>query len=265
MRVLECKNLHLRAGARALLQDISFTVDSGEILGVAGRNGAGKTSLLRVAAGEARGDSGSLRFRGQALATTAPRERARHLAILPQGSSLQFNYSVREVIGLGRIPHGGRDDDAIVDRLIAQCDLDAQADQSYLTLSGGERQRTQLARVLAQLQPDRGADLSGQLLLLDEPTSALDIPHQERFLTLFRTLRERGCAIVLVLHDISLLSRCADRLLLLQGGRTLAIGPARELLTDHQLSALYDYPLHVMPLPQGSGVQVARLPHEHAG
>jgi iron complex transport system ATP-binding protein len=183
--------------------------------------------------------------------------------VLPQGSSLQFDYSVREVIRLGRIPHGRRNDDAIIDSLITQCDLDAQADQSYLTLSGGERQRAQLARVLAQLQADERADLSGQLLLLDEPTSALDIPHQERFLTLFRSLRDRGCAIMLVLHDISLLSRCADRLLFLQDGSTLALGPAQELLTADMLSTLYDYPLQVMPLPQGSGIQVARLPREH--
>lgn len=265
MHVLECEAVGLRAGKRQLLRDVSFTLHSGEILGVAGRNGAGKSSLLRVVGGETDSADGAVRLRGRVLATIPPRERARQLAILPQSSSLQFDYSVRELISLGRIPHGGQDDTEVVHRLIEQCDLGEHADQSYLTLSGGERQRAQLARVLAQLQPGGDeADLRGQVLLLDEPTNALDIPHQERFLALFRALRERGCAILMVLHDISLLSRCADRLLFLHDGQQMALGDAGSLLNEAQLSALYDYPLQVLPLPQGHGIQITPLAHAPA-
>jgi iron complex transport system ATP-binding protein len=263
MPVLECDKVGLRAGSRQLLRDVSFSLESGEILGVAGRNGAGKSSLLRIAGGETLSTSGSVRLHGRALAEVPPRERARQLAILPQSSSLQFDYSVRELVSLGRIPHGSRDDIEIVRRLIEQCELSDHADQSYLTLSGGERQRAQLARVLAQLLP-RGAngDLRGQLLLLDEPTNALDLPHQEHFLAMLLALRERGCAILLVLHDISLLSRCADRLLFLHDGGQMALGTTDALLNETQLSALYDYPLQVLPLAQDRGIQIA--PHPHA-
>ena len=129
---------------------------------------------------------GDVRLRGKPLHSIAPRERARHLAMLPQSSSLQFDYRVRDVVALGRIPHSGRNDETVIDSVLEECDLRDQATQSYLTLSGGERQRVQLARVLAQLLPGaQEADLSGQLLLLDEPTNAMDIPHQERFLALF--------------------------------------------------------------------------------
>jgi len=261
MQVLQCDQVGLEVRGHRLLQGISFALDSGEVLGIAGRNGAGKSSLLRAVSGEARRMQGSVSLRGQPLHGVAPRERARHLAMLPQSSSLQFDYRVRDIVALGRIPHAARNDESVIDRVLDECDLRDQAAQSYLTLSGGERQRVQLARVLAQLLPGaEEADLSGQLLLLDEPTNAMDIPHQEHFLALFSALRARGCAILLVLHDLNLLARCADRLLFLRDGEQLALGSTAEMLTEKRISELYDYPLCVWETP-GGGTHISPQPH----
>ncbi len=244
--LLEFRAAGLFRGQSQLLKDLSFTLASGEILGIAGSNGAGKSSLLKLACSEHVPSDGHVLFQGQPVGQIDPRLRAQQMAVLAQNFSLQFDFSVRQLVTLGRSPHRdiGSTGEEMVERAITDCDLERLRDRSYLTLSGGERQRVQLARVLAQLyaQPQDG-DLSGQLLILDEPTSATDIRHQERFLSLFRHLRDRGCSILLVMHDINLLSRCSDRLLLLRSGQIQALGATAELLTEAHLSRLFDYPL----------------------
>lgn len=174
---------------------------------------------------------------------------------MPQQSSLQFELTVRQVVDLGRAPYGDRAArrEALVEEALADCDLGALAERSYLNLSGGEKQRVHLARVLTQLRPDKpDAPLQGQVLLLDEPTSAMDIPHQESCLALLRRLRDQGCAIALVMHDINRLLRECDRLLLLKGGAIHAVGETKSLLNAEALSALFDYPLAVSPVNGGA-------------
>ncbi|WOJ96198.1 heme ABC transporter ATP-binding protein [Congregibacter brevis] len=247
--VLEMQQASLRLAADTVLDNLSFTVASGEILGIAGSNGAGKSSLLRLSCCEHSPSSGRVIFGDEDLASMAPKKRARRMAVLPQAMSLQFDFTVRQVVALGRSPHGdlGGNGEEVIERTMDTCQIRALSDRSYQSLSGGEKQRTQLARVLTQLLPsDRQEDLAGQLLILDEPTSALDVRYQESFLRIIRNLRDRGCAVLLVMHDINLLSRCADKLMLLKSGKILSIGSTKEQLNNASLSEVFSFPIKTM-------------------
>jgi iron complex transport system ATP-binding protein len=245
--LLQFRRVSLTLKTASILTDLDFGLQHAEILGVAGSNGAGKSSLLRLACGEHTPSRGEVLFQSRSLPGLDPRWRARHIAVLGQHFGLQFDFSVDQLVTLGRSPHqdlGSTASRQVIESAIEDCDLLALRERSYLTLSGGERQRVQLARVLAQLYDRAGkSDLTGQLLILDEPTAAMDIRHQERCLALLRHLRDRGCSILVVMHDINLLSRCADRLLFLRNGRLQAQGSVEELLSEERMSALFDYPL----------------------
>lgn len=249
--LLQFRDVSLTLTAATILSDLHFSLGNAEILGVAGSNGAGKSSLLRLASGEHAPTRGEVLFESRSLTQLDPPWRARRIAVLGQHFGLQFDFNVNQLVTLGRSPHrdiGSPASGQVIERAIADCDLGPLRERSYLTLSGGERQRVQLARVLTQLYARPGeCDLTGHLLILDEPTSAMDIRHQERCLTLLKELRDRGCSILLVMHDINLLSRCADRLLFLRDGRQLAQGTVDDLLTEAHISALFDYPLKLTP------------------
>ena len=214
-----------------LLRDINFTVEAGSILALAGPNGAGKSSLLRLLSGDIRRADGDITFRERPLAEWPLEERAQSLAVLPQLSLLNFPYTVEEVILLGRIPHksGHRRDAEILQSMLQLTDTESLRDRLYTQLSGGEKQRTQLARVFAQIWEDDS--LEGNLLLLDEPTSALDMAHQQQMLANVRLLAQRGCAVVLVIHDLNLAASIADQVLVLDRGQQVALGTPEEVLT----------------------------------
>lgn len=258
------RNAGLCFSASTLLSDISFVLTPGEIIGIAGSNGAGKSSLLRLACAEYAPSSGSVCFDGDEIESIEPRTRAQRMAVLPQSMGLQFDFTVRQVVDLGRSPHGdlGGVGSQVVDQVLESCELTSLAGRSYPSLSGGEKQRTQFARVLAQLLPDTSPrELHGQVLILDEPTSAMDIRHQERFLLLLAKLRDRGCAVLLVMHDINLLSRCANRLLYLKNGHMLSLGPTAEQLNEQALSELFEYPLRIRSMTDGETPFVYPAPH----
>ncbi|WOJ93826.1 ATP-binding cassette domain-containing protein [Congregibacter variabilis] len=253
--LLDVHNAGLRFAASTLLSEISFSLGSGEVIGIAGSNGAGKSSLLRLACAEYSCSSGSVSLDGTDIGSIEPRTRAKRIAVLPQSMGLQFDFTVRQVSELGRSPHGdlGGAGSQVVDQVLDSCELTSLAHRLYPSLSGGEKQRTQFARVLAQLLPKAcSSDLSGQILILDEPTSAMDVRHQERFLRLVAKLRDLGCAVLLVMHDINLLSRCSDRLLYLKHGRMLSLGPTAEQLNEQALSELYEYPLRIRSMSDGT-------------
>ena len=220
----------VRIGHATLLEGVTLDVRPGEVLAVVGANGAGKTTALRVLAGELRPHAGAARLDGAPLAALDGRALAVRRAVLPQASALPFDFAVLEVVLLGRTPHrAGRDADLeAAHRAMRTAGVAALADRRYPTLSGGEQQRVHLARALAQLDaPGDGA----RYLLLDEPTSALDIAHQHAVL---RTARQRAAAgdgVVAVLHDLNHAAQYADRVAVLAGGRLVACGPPRDVLT----------------------------------
>ncbi|HWD31301.1 MAG TPA: heme ABC transporter ATP-binding protein [Pseudomonas sp.] len=255
--MLEADNLLVRRGQRTVLANIGLQLHPGQVLGVLGPNGAGKSTLLAALCGELPITEGHVSLDQRALADWPGQERAKRLAVLPQSSSLNFAFSVNEVVGMGRLPHAtGRVRDAeIVSEALAAADAMHLAERSYLALSGGERQRVHLARVLAQLWP--GAE--GQTLLLDEPTSMLDPLHQHTILQAVRDFAERGAAVLVILHDLNLAARYCDQLLLLQDGLPHAYGPPAEVLTADALAAVYGLQVLIHQHPErGHPLIIAR-------
>ena len=235
------------------LRDIDLVLREGEVLGVLGPNGAGKSSLFGVLSGELTATTGIVQLEGQALSAWTGRERAQRMTVLPQTSTLEFDFIVRQVVGFGRLPHasGAQADAQIVDEVLKRGALQHLSERAYTQLSGGERQRVQLARALAQLWPAA----PGKTLLLDEPTAALDPRHQHATLQQVRQLAADGASVALVLHDLNLASRYCDRLLLLAEGRIRALGTPTEVLQPQLLQEVFglevlihDHPVDGYPL-----------------
>ncbi|QXH63994.1 heme ABC transporter ATP-binding protein [Pseudomonas azerbaijanorientalis] len=255
--MLRANNLLVRRGNRTVLADIDIQLRPGEVLGVLGPNGAGKSTLLGALCGELPTSEGRVSLDERPLADWPGQERARRLAVLPQSSSLNFAFSVNEVVGMGRLPHasGRVRDGEIVAEALSAADALHLAGRSYLALSGGERQRVHLARVLAQLWP--GAE--GQTLLLDEPTSMLDPLHQHTILQAVRDFAERGAAVLVILHDLNLAARYCDQLLLLQQGLPHAYGPPAQVLTAEALATVYGLEVLIHQHPErGHPLIIAR-------
>lgn len=255
--MLRTQNLQVRRGRNVVLTDITFELNPGEILGVLGPNGAGKSTLLGALCGELRADQGSVWLDDRPLSGWPGALRAQRLAVLPQVSTLDFAFRVEEVVGMGRLPHQSgrlRDEEIIAEALLA-ADAGHLSGRSYLALSGGERQRVHLARVLAQLWPGE----AGQTLLLDEPTSMLDPLHQHTTLQAVRTFADRGAAVLVILHDLNLAARYCDRLLLLEGGRPVALDTPVQVLRPEPLKAVFGLDVLVQQHPErGHPLIIAR-------
>jgi iron complex transport system ATP-binding protein len=234
--LLQAEGLVVAHGAMHALDGVDLTLDAGEILGVLGPNGSGKSTLLRVLLGAQRPDAGVVWLHGAALALMPARTRARTLTMVAHTRPPDFALTVRDVVGLGRIPHEGflgapRPRDAeIVARALAQTDITALADRSVATLSSGELQRVHLARAFAQ---------EARLLLLDEPTANLDPLHQLTAMRMLRGFAGQGGAAIVVLHDLTLAARTCDRLLVLERGRVRAQGPAGVALSEALLADVF--------------------------
>jgi iron complex transport system ATP-binding protein len=236
-----------RAG-RTVLEEVSFAVPTGEMLGIIGPNGAGKSTLLRCLAGIARPTGGRVNLFGSGLLGISRQDIARLIAYVPQDLSMPFSFSVRDVVLMGRFPHRsahrwglpGWDRSEDYDRAaqaLSDLELIDLADRLLDELSAGERQRAYLARALAQ---------ESRILLLDEPTAFLDLHHQLEICRILRRIRrDKQLTIVMVSHDLNLAGQYCDRLLLLAGGR--AVGPERpvSVLQATTLTAAYGCPVLV--------------------
>ncbi|MFF2820144.1 heme ABC transporter ATP-binding protein [Kitasatospora cineracea] len=244
--LLEAEGIGFATGGRELLADVDLTVRAGEILALLGPNGAGKSTLLSVLAGDRRPARGEVRIDGRPLAAHKPLELARRRALLPQTHEVSFPFPAAEVVRMGRAPWSGRctpaEDEAAVTAAMAATDCAHLAGRPFTALSGGERARVALARILAQ---------DTALLLLDEPTAALDLRHQELVLRIARERADAGHGVVVVLHDLTLAAAHADRIALLDAGRTVAVGPTGEILDADLLSRIYRHPVEVLAHPRG--------------
>ncbi|ASP33321.1 ABC transporter ATP-binding protein [Labrenzia sp. VG12] len=234
---------------RRLLSDVSFELAAGKVLGIAGANGAGKSTLLRLLYRFHRPVSGSVHLNGRDIWSLSARESARQIAAVLQEQPTDFALSVREIVALGRRPHGsgfaggGRHDADIIDGALDRMGLFSLAGRSFGTLSGGERQRVMVARALAQ-EP--------QLLILDEPTNHLDIRHQLEIVALISSL---NITIVTSLHDLNMASQVCDQVLLLHQGNQIAHGAPEEVLTPGHIE--HAYAVRVLQQELGPG----RNPH----
>ncbi len=249
MTMLTADKLSLRVADRLLLDDVSLSLEPGSVLAVLGENGAGKTSLLRMLAGELQPDGGAVELLGKPLSQWSAETRAQKLAVLPQQSTLNFPFSVEEVVALGRYPHatGAERDRQIVSESLAAVDITHLQQRCYTRLSGGEKQRVHLARVLAQVWQEDGD--AARFLLLDEPTAALDLAHQHSVLKVARSVARQGVGVLVILHDLNLAAHYADQLLLLKQGRLLASGAPRHVLNEENIRRCFGVTVTVMDHP----------------
>lgn len=239
--LLSVGDLDVNIGSVRVAAGLGFDLAAGERLAILGRNGTGKTTLLSTLAGLRKAEAGSVSLCGQSYETLGPRRAAQLRGLLPQGHLDAFQSTVLETALIGRHPHvgrwawEGRGDERIAREALAAVDLAGLGGREVHTLSGGERQRLAIAALLAQ-QP--------RLYLLDEPLAHLDLNHQIAVLELLsRRARADGVGIVMVLHDINLALRYADRALLLFGESRTLEGPVAAVLTAESLSRLYGHPL----------------------
>ncbi len=214
--------------------DISLNVTAGELVGIIGANGAGKSSLLKLLTGLQAPDSGMARLDGEALALLTPQQRARRLGYLEQRPILHWPLSVQQVVTLARLPHGDGDIAAglqAVNAALATTGMQTFASRSFDSLSEGEKMRVHIARLLAG-QP--------RVLVADEPTAALDPARQLEVMEILRQQARAGSAVVVTLHELTLAARYCDRLVLLQQGRVLATGTSANVLTPALLAQAYE-------------------------
>jgi iron complex transport system ATP-binding protein len=233
---LEVREVSVSLDGNEIVRRVSLSVADGEWVTVIGPNGAGKSTLLRAVGGLVRWH-GTIELFGRPAATLGRRERARLVAMVPQDPVVPPGMVVVDYVLLGRTPYVpplGRESAAdleAVDAVLDRLDLGGFAGRRLESLSGGERQRVFLARALAQ---------GAKLLLLDEPTTALDIGHQQEVLELVDQLRrDAGLTVLATMHDLSIAGEYADRMVLLAGGRVVAAGPPREVLTQTLLAEHY--------------------------
>ena len=227
-----------RRQARPVLDEVSLTVARGSIVGLLGPNGSGKTTFLRVAAGMLVPQSGSVRLDGRPLRSFSRRDLARRIAVVPQDTHSTFDFTVLDMVLMGRYPHLGPFAlEGADDMAIARAALDATGtagfeSRLFATLSGGEKQRVVIAGALAQ---------ASDMLLLDEPTAALDLGYQFEIASLLRRLNaERGTTMIVSTHDLNLVASLCEQIVLLKAGRVVAQGPTRDTLTPDNIRLLYE-------------------------
>ena len=241
--MLSAHNVSVKRQDRLLLDRISLDVQPGEVWTILGPNGAGKSTLLSCLSGDLVPDSGEVRLAGRDPARMPPQHLAHIRSVMAQSTDVGFSFPAQEVVALGLYTHGGswRMGDRHTDSLqaaMAVTEVLHLADRPYPVLSGGEKRRVQLARVLLQL---RLSETRPQVLFLDEPTAGLDIKHALSVVDLARKLaREENYAVVIVLHDFNLATRCADQVLILKDGAQIAQGRLDRALTPSVIRQAFE-------------------------
>ncbi|MGD2058164.1 MAG: ABC transporter ATP-binding protein [Anaerolineales bacterium] len=232
---------------RIVLSDVSLQVAPGKIVAVVGPNGVGKTTLIKGASGVLPLHSGDVLVEGQSLSQFSPDQRARRISVVNQAINLPQAFTALDVVLMGRTPYlgwferEGEEDRRIALDAMRQTETDQFADRPLGELSGGEQQRVLIARALTQAAP---------VMLLDEPTAHLDLRHQDQLLKLLaRLTRERGLSTLIALHDLNLVSRFSDTVVLLSNGRVHSCGDPESVLTPDQLERVYGLRIHVMTHP----------------
>lgn len=257
--MLRAESIDYQINGRPLLRDISFSIKSGEMVAVLGANGAGKSTLMTLLSGEKKPGNGKITLDGKDISAYAKKELAGKRAMLKQQNTVSLQFSVAEVVMMGRYgQYGGQPlekDQLAVQETMEICGLTHLAERSVPTLSGGEQQRVHLARVLAQLW-----DCKDALLLLDEPVSSMDVQYQHQTLAIAAALTRKGFMVVTVLHDMNLAAQYASRIIMLKGGRKWWDGTPSEVLTAPHIYSAFS--IHASVHTDFSSLQTVIMPKE---
>ncbi|MCL0065867.1 ABC transporter ATP-binding protein [Dehalococcoidia bacterium] len=240
---LEIKGIRFNYGSRPALNEVTFSVKGGEVLGFVGPNGSGKTTLIKCIDRILKPKAGSVLMEGKETNKLGPKERSQLMAYVPQSAHSVFAATVFDTVLLGRKPYItwglSQHDKEVVSDAISLMGLEEYTLRQFNELSGGERQKVLITRALVQ-EPE--------LLLLDEPTSNLDMRHQIEVLNVIRWVaKAKGITVLMVLHDLNLASRFSDRVVMLKEGKVWDSGTPAEVLTAVNIRQVYGIEATIFP------------------
>lgn len=236
--MLNIERLRFSYRTRPVLEDIDLDIKKGEIIGILGPNGCGKTTLLKLLNRNLHPESGKVSMSGNDMESISKKEIARHIAVVPQSNEIRFAFTVRDIVMMGRMPFLNQfqsetpEDLRIVEEAMARTNIAEFAERAINTMSGGERQRVIIARALAQ---------KPEIILLDEPTLHLDINHQFEVLDLVQRLsQDEELTVVIVSHDLPMVVKYCDRIVLIHDHKVFAIGRPEEVLTVENMRTVFN-------------------------
>jgi len=253
MNALEITNIKFCYNMNQVIDGVSLALTQGEFLGIIGPNGAGKSTLLRLMCGILKPEQGEVRLFDTKLSVQTPKNLARHIAFVPQETHFALNFTVDDVVMMGRYPYQrpfGREDRKDLEareNAIAAAQVEHLRSRPVNSLSSGERQRVVIARALAQ---------APRILLLDEPTSHLDLHHQYAIMQLLKRLNTDGLTVVVVHHDLNLASLYCERLVLMHRGRIAATGKPKDLINAQTLIQVYGTTVRIVRHPDKDVPQI---------
>ena len=235
-----------------LLSDMSLEIVPGEVLALVGPNGAGKSTLLSVLAGDLNPVQGSIFYNERNIAQLDVQERAHYRSVMSQALPMVFDFSVKDIVEMGWLHNGQHfysdHFKSAVQQIVDQCNISSLINRRFNTLSGGEQKRVHFARALLQLWKYEDS-LEAKYLMLDEPLANLDIRHELSLLAVIRKAAASGIGVLIILHDLNLAAKFADKVAMLNQGRIVGLGVPEDVLTTQLLTSVYDVPINVKPNP----------------
>lgn len=231
---LNVENISITLEKKEIIKDVSFKVKEKSFVGILGPNGSGKSTLLKSIYGVNKPSVGKLHYEGKDLLAMPSKERAKKIAVLAQESGGHFDFTVEQIVEMGRYPHKrmlenySKDDAEIVEKTLVKLNLQDFKKRSFSTLSGGEKQRVLIARVLAQ---------DTDFIILDEPTNHLDIGHQ---LEIMKIIKSLNITVLSAIHDMNIASLYCDDLIVMKDGEIVKQGTTEEVLTKQTMDETFN-------------------------